>query len=330
MKSAKVSQHSKLEPKGPDVSVLIVGYNSAQVIQNCLNSILKACQNYELEVLFVDQGDGSTEVLVKEEFPAVTIVPSRGNLGFAGGNNLLKASAKGKNLLLLNPDVELHSNAIDILLDAAESYPEAAAWGGITLTRDGTPDIGNTVHVPSIGEMASRLFGRSRMGLSGHEKFDADERVAALSGGFVLISKTAWDEIEGLDERYFLYCEEVDFFYRLSQRGHSFWRISAARAFHDIGHGEAASPRRSLNSVTGKMQFARLHWSKPRQFLAFMLIWLGALERYLIGSLLGKFKPALGELARSNRLIALYPGHWRNGYAPDSGLLAKLLSRPID
>lgn len=319
--SDKISQGT--EPQ-PDVSILVVGYNSADLIAQCVESIPLACQRHNYETILVDQGDGTTEALVTEKYPEVAIVPSRGNIGFAGGNNLLAAKARGRYLLLLNPDVELKSYAVDVLLDAALQHPDASAWGGITLDRGGAPDVGNTVHTPSLREMASRVFGRSSARLRDGKSFDEDERTDVLSGGFVLIARSAWDDAGGLDERYFLYCEEVDFFFRLTAKGHKFWRIADSLAHHDIGHGEVTSPMRMLYRAAGLMQFARLHWSSPRVFAAFALIWIGALQRFVAGSIGGRWSPRFKALAEGHRRLALRPNDWRYGYDPKRGLLVKL------
>ena len=79
-----------------------------------------------------------------------------------------------------------------------------------------------------------------------------------LSGGFVLIDRKAWQHGDGLDERYFLYCEEVDFFYRLGQHGHSFMRVAEARAVHDIGHGQVFSPMRVSTELAARAGIATI------------------------------------------------------------------------
>jgi GT2 family glycosyltransferase len=306
-----------------DVSILVVAYNSQAIISACLSSVPAACTRHRYEILLVDNGDGATAELVAARFPDVTIVPSRGNIGFAGGNNLLAAQARGRNLLLLNPDVVLRAEAIDRLLDATEAYPDAAAWGGVTLDREGRPDLGNTVHIPSLREMASRVLGRSMASRAGPLGVDEDAEVPVMSGSFVMFDRVAWDEVGGLDDRYFLYCEEVDLFYRLARRGYRFWRIGSARAFHDIGHGEALSATRMLYRAAGNMQFARQHWSRPKQDIAFILTWAGALERLLIGRIAGRWKPRLRQVGECHRDIALSPLSWRYGYDPVRGLKAK-------
>lgn len=322
-----VSPHAQAKPQ---ISILVVGFNSAAFIERCLGSIETACTHHSYEILFVDQGDGSTQEIVEERFPQTRIVPSRGNIGFAAGNNLLASHARGQFLLLLNPDVEPLPEAIDALVDGQEKYPAASAWGGVTLDANDNPDVGNTVHIPSLREMASRLFGRSSVALNTNSTFVEDEQVDALSGGFVLIARATWDQADGLDERYFLYCEEVDFFYRMGLRGHTFWRMSKARARHFIGHGSVESPMRMLYSAAGVMQFARIHWGQFRQIAAFGLIWLAAVQRWNVGRLLGRWRPQLREVGRSQQVLARKPSFWRFGYDPRRGLLAKLRKHPLD
>lgn len=308
----------------PDVSILIVAYNSADLISRCIASITQACTRYACEVLLVDNGDGTTEALVAAAFPNVRVVESRGNIGFAAGNNLLAGHARAPKLLLANPDLEMRPGAIDALLDAAQRYPDAAAWGGVTLNRQGEPDWGNNVEVPTLRELASRAMGRSLVATVDPERFAHDHRADVLMGGFVMIARQPWDEVGGFDERYFLYCEEVDLFFRLSQKGHHFWRIAEARAFHDVGHGTNMSSGRVLFLMAGTMQFARIHWTPFEQFRAFVYLWLAAVIRYVLGLAAGSFKPALQGHRTAYKAIALSPSLWRYGYEPERGLLSRL------
>lgn len=308
----------------PDVSILVVAYNSQAIISECLASIPAACTRFRYEVLLVDNGDGATADLAAARFPEVRIVPSRGNVGFAAGNNHLAARAKGRFLLLLNPDVVLKPEAVDRLMEATRTYPDAAAWGGVTLDRDDRPDLGNTVHIPSLREMASRVVGRSIAATTPLVGVDEDARVDVLSGSFAMFTRAAWDEVGGLDERYFLYCEEVDLFYRLGQRGHTFWRIMNSRANHDVGHGDATSPMRELYLNAGVVQFTRMHWSKSSAFIARVLILTLALQRYLLGKMLGWRWRGLTVSARRQRLVALRPHYWWHGYDRELGLLARM------
>lgn len=268
---------------GPAVSILIVAFNSAALIAKCLEAIPSACALVTHEVLLVDNGDGTTEELVRERFPAVQIVPSRGNIGFAAGNNLLASHARGNTLLLLNPDLIAYPGSIDALVAASERYPQAAAWGGITLAENGEPDAGNTIPLPSLMRLMMGAAGLARFADAKGTSFTQDSIVSVICGGFVMFRRDVWEEMGGLDESYFLYSEEIDLFYRLARKGYESWRIAEARGYHAVGHGDGLSPQRMLYQAAGAMQFARLHWSWPKRWAAFILMWLAAWQRYAAG-----------------------------------------------
>ncbi|MDY7098698.1 MAG: glycosyltransferase family 2 protein [Pseudomonadota bacterium] len=311
----------------PTVSILIVAYNSAALIERCISAIAPACRKQSFEVLLVDNGDGSTEALVTERFPEVRIIPTRGNIGFAAGNNWLAEHARSDYLLLLNPDMVLFENAIDALFEGVAAHPNAGAWGGISVDSDGTPNSGNAIPIPSLGEFASRAMGRSREEGLPPERLLNDAQVNVLMGGFMMLPRKAWAEVAGLDERYFLYCEEVDLLHRLESKGYTFWRIAGARGEHEAFHGQSHSPMRALYSTAGKVEFMRAHWSTPRRYLGTALLWLGTFERFLAGKLLGSSRPNLAKRADASRYVALQPSLWMNGYHPTKGLMAQLTRR---
>lgn len=313
----------------PDVSILIVAYNSADLIEACIDSISPACVRHRFEILLIDNGDQTTASLVQARYPHVRIVESRGNIGFAGGNNALARHARAPLLLLLNPDMKLEPHAIDALLAGAERHSDAAAWGGVTLNANGTPDSGNAIAMPSMAELLSVAAGRSRIGSMPIRGVNEDERVDVVSGGFVMFARSAWDAAGGLDERYFLYGEEVDLFYRLNKQGLAIWRIADARGFHAVGHGAGLSPMRLLYRAAGNMQFLHLHWSRIGAWTGAMLMWIAALERYLAGCLLGGIRPGIKAMGDGYRLVALKPHLWFSGYDPQTGLLAQLERNPF-
>jgi N-acetylglucosaminyl-diphospho-decaprenol L-rhamnosyltransferase len=314
-------------PTAIDVSILVVAYNSASLIEACISSIAPACTRHRYEILLIDNGDGSTEALVQERFAHVKIVPSRGNIGFAAGNNALADQAHGAYILLLNPDMKLFPGAIDALFEGVSAHPQAVAWGGVTVDAQGRPDTGNSIPKPSLAEFASSALGRSLQQNLRPERLESDAEVKLLMGGFVMFTRAAWEAAQGLDERYFLYCEEVDLFHRLAGMGHSFWRIAAARGYHEAGHGDGSSPTRLLYHAAGTAEFTHRHWSRPAAMIGSVLFWIAAVERYLAGRLLSRWIPRLKSLEKAYRLVACYPGLWRHGYHKQRGLMAQLKKR---
>lgn len=312
----------------PVVSILIVAFNSAALIADCLDAIPQGAERHRYEVLMVDNGDGSTEAMVARSYPWVRIIPSRGNIGFAAGNNLLASHAAADLLLLLNPDMVVFPGAVDALIDGSRAYPAAAAWGGVTVSKDGKHDSGNAIAMPSLSEFASVAMGRSQIGNAPLEGIERDTMVDILIGGFVMFSGDIWQQMGGLDERYFLYGEEVDLFFRLNRKGYKVWRISKAYGTHTTAHGGHLSPMRLLYRAAGTMQFLRLHWSWPARALAALLLWIAAVERVLAGQLLGGMRPHLRELGKGYRYVAARPLYWLFGYDEERGLMARLANRP--
>ncbi len=310
-------------PSEPQVSVLIVAYNSCRCIARCIAAIDHAAREAAVEVLLVDNGQDGTGDLVAAQFPQVHVVPSQGNVGFARGNNLLARHARAPLLLLLNPDMYCEPGAIDALVAAARRYPDAAAWGGISLDATGQPDTGNAIVVPSLRQYASAALGRT---LAARDRLHLvqDQQVQVLLGGFVMIDRKAWDAAGGFDERFFLYCEEVDLFARMDRAGGQLWSIPAARAQHELAHGDNLAPRRLLYMAAGTAEYLRKHWSAPKRVLGLGLLWLASVERWAAGKLLGRWWPRLAALGEGHRLVATGPGLWRYGYDPVRGLKAKI------
>lgn len=325
--SAQASAAFESNAEAVDVSVLIVAYNSTALIESCIESIAAACTSQSFEILMIDNGDGSTEALVRDRYPRVRIVPSQGNVGFAAGNNALARKARGKFLLLLNPDMKLFPCSIDALFEGVIAYPNASAWGGVTVDENDRPDTGNAIPMPSLLAFFRAAVGRSSAANLPPERLEVDSQVDLLMGGFVMFNRAAWEQAGGLDERYFLYCEEVDLFYRLARMGHSFWRIAAARGYHAAGHGDGTSPIRVMYLAAGTAEFTRAHWSAPAATIGKTLFWIAAIERYAVGLFLGRRVPWLQSRAKAYRLIACRPRLWWFGYDKRRGLLAQLKER---
>lgn len=309
---------------GPLISVLVVAYNSRALIERCLTRIFAAARATQIEVLLIDNGQDGTAGLVADKFPEVRVIPSRGNIGFAAANNALAEEATGPYLLLVNPDLFLKEDAIDALVLGARRHPEASAWGGVTLDHDGMPDTGNAIAIPSLSEFASAAAGRSITGARRSREFDGDCQTDVLCGGLVMISRDVWVAAEGMDEAFFLYSEEVDFFVRLRASGHEIYRIGDARGEHLIAHGGNLSPSRLMFKTAGTMQFMRKHWSLPKCVAGGILIWIAAMGRYLAGKLLGRWKPRLAKLGQAHSDVAFRPQRWWHGYDSEKGYKAWL------
>lgn len=296
------------------LSILIVAYNSAKYIGDCLTSVFEFTSG-DFEVLLIDNGTDGTEDLVLSRFPAVRVIPSRGNIGFGPANNLLAQHARGDRLLLLNPDTKLINPAIDRLLAFSYAQP-AGAWGGVTTYPDGTPDTGNFLEIPSIKNivLAAVAPAMSQKRLVDLKDLSAPRQVSVLCGGFMMMSREAWDAVGGFDPTFLLYSEEVDLFTRLRQAGYEAWITPDSQLIHDVGSGARISATRMRFVYTGRMHYARRHWRSPVVEIVGIAHWVEAARRWLIGAMLGKISAVQSERREAYHPIVMSPLSWWRGY----------------
>lgn len=208
-----------------------------------MRHLLQAVQGLSIEVLFVNNGDDGSEEIVRDHFPGSVIVPSQGNVGFAAGMNLLANHATGPLLFLLNPDVELHPDAIVELHAVSRDYPDYKILGALAVGADGKSDLRSLPSLPKVTELLKGALGLSeRM-----RQIDLSGRlveVEAVCGGMMMVRTEAWRELGGMDETFFLYSEELDFCIRLRASGGRVALVPSSRGFHDIGSGAQLSPKR--------------------------------------------------------------------------------------
>ncbi len=305
----------------PALSIPIVAYNSAGFIADCIGSVIEHTAPGSYEILLVDNGTDGTADKVAAEFPTVRIIPGQGNIGFGKGNNLLADHARGRYLLLLNPDTTLVDAAIDSLLAFARSQP-AGAWGGLTTLPDGSLDGGNFLTLPSIGAIFRDVIGIARTAKhrAEFERRTRPRRVEVLCSGFMMISREAWDAVGGFDPSFLLYSEEIDLFTRLRKIGQEVWLYPGSRIIHDIGSGNAYTPARMRYSQTGLMHYARRHWRTPMAQIVGVAYWLIAARRWLVSVLLCRVSANHRARMKAHTQIVMNPAIWWRGYEGKTSL----------
>jgi GT2 family glycosyltransferase len=211
-----------------DVSIVIVNWNTRDIVRNCLCSTYGQTKNVDFEVIVIDNAsmDGSAK-MVQTEFPQVNLIKNSNNVGFAAACNQGIAISKGKYVLLLNSDIVILDNAIAKAFTFAETHPEAAVVGCRVLNPDKTvqqtcfmfPSLLNmllsTTHLHKLFS-SSGFFGREYM-----TWWDRDDvrQVDCVTGCFMLVRQNAIKDVGTLDERFFMYGEETDWCYRFKKAG---------------------------------------------------------------------------------------------------------------
>jgi GT2 family glycosyltransferase len=231
--------------EGVDLSAIVVTYNSRALTLACAQSVAaeQARSPYTVELLVVDNGstDGTAAAL-RAAVPQARVLVQPTNLGFAGGNNAGLAAAHGRYLLLLNSDTEVQSGALDTLIAFMDAHPEAGACGPMLLNPDGSLQPTGRA-LPTLGSLLvdmTRLYKLQRRELYGQHRRDYRQvaAVGELSAAALLVRRTVYAQVGGLDTQFFFYYEDVDWCKRIGDAG---WRIYYVPQAHVMHHWQGTS-----------------------------------------------------------------------------------------
>ncbi len=281
----------------PRLAVVILNYNRADLLADCLASLYAAPARCELAVWVVDNAssDGSPE-MVRARFPQARLIVSPVNGGFSYGNNLaiapIIAEGSADYVLLLNNDTVVPPGALDGLVDYLEAHPEVGVVGPKLLLPDGSLDLACRRSFPtpevSFYRMTglSRLFPRSpRFARYNLTYLDPDQEteVDAVVGACMLLRASVIAEVGLLDEQFFMYGEDLDWCYRIKQYG---WRIVYYPGVVVHHYKRASSTRRAIPSIRAFYDamriFHRKHYAATTPAPLNALIELGITAKELL------------------------------------------------
>jgi hypothetical protein len=209
------------------LSVIVVNWNTADLLWQCLESIYADLTAVEAEVLVVDSASTDHSMTqAQARYPQSTFIFSPVNVGFGTANNLALRQARGDFLLLLNPDTLVHPGAIDVLLGYMEKYPHVGASASRLLNPDGSLQYSCSPE-PTLGREFLRMFHLGGVRPDGYYPMQTwnltlPRSVEVILGACMLLRKTALDQAGLFDENFFMYSEEVDLCRRIRQAG---WEI---------------------------------------------------------------------------------------------------------
>ncbi|MGN0776122.1 MAG: glycosyltransferase family 2 protein [Candidatus Ventricola sp.] len=229
-----------------DVSVIIVNYHCAQMTIDCIRSVFEKTQTASFEVIVVDNasGDGSAELLRQTFGDLIQVIESDENLGFGKANNLGARHASGEYLFLLNPDTILVNDAIGILRDYLRKHPQTGVVGGNLYAPDMTPTPSYCLAFDDLKRERRNagwvhLIGskvRTKLGIRGKMKefnfSNREKQVAYIFGADMMLPKCLFDEVGGFDPAFFMYAEEQELTWRITQRGYRVMSVPQAQIIH--------------------------------------------------------------------------------------------------
>lgn len=315
------------ETEAPPVSIIVVSYNTREMTLDCLRSLAAETRTpYELIVVDNASSDGSAAAIAAA-FPEARLIASDENLGFAKANNLAAREARGRYLLLLNPDTVTLERAVDRLLAFADRTPEARIWGGRTLYADRSLNPGSCNGLLTLWGVFCRTSGLASA-FAASPVFNPDEyggwdrsterEVGYVCGCFFLIERAFWNELGGFDLSFVMYGEETDLCHRARARGARPRVTPDATIVHYVG---ASSTRRSNKEalvLKAQLTLVERHLPGWRKRPALFLLRVKPLLRKLGGE-------AAAKLTRSARARAVAQhwgdvwrdrASWRNGFPP--------------
>lgn len=264
-----------------DLSIIIVSYNVKNLLRECLASIPAGADGLRAETIVIDNRshDGTVD-MVRQEYPDVTVIESPKNGGYAYANNIglrwLLArrdatSEMPRYVLLLNPDTVVPAGTLAAMVSFLDEHPEAAVAGPRLIRPDGSLDLACRRSFPSPEVSLYRMLGLSKL-FPRHRRFaqynltylDPNDvvEVDSVVGAFMMLRGEILDQVGLLDESFFMYGEDLDWAYRIKQRG---WKVLYNGAVHAIHHKGASSRQRSTRSTIefyrAMLTFYRKHYS---------------------------------------------------------------------
>ncbi len=235
----------------PDVSVIIVSYNTADLLEACLESVL-ASKQVLCEVFVVDNAskDGSAEV-VRERFPAVRLIANEDNRGFGAANNQALRECAGRYVIFLNPDTTVEPESFYRMVGFMESHPAVGLAGPRVLNPDGSRQDSISLRYPG------HRYGAADLGPLPGE-------IACVLGACQIASRKLLLELGGFDEDFFLYGEDQDLCLRIRKRGHVIGLIDDAVIMHHGGQSERQTLPEEVvrKKIRAEYLFYRKHY-KP-------------------------------------------------------------------
>jgi GT2 family glycosyltransferase len=217
----------------PELSIVILNYNTKDLLRNCLSSLEKVQKEVNFEMIVVDNGsaDSSTK-MVESEFPWVQLIRNNKNLGFAAGNNKARLHCAGRFILFLNSDTLVPKNTLRKVVDYLREHKKVGALTCKIVLPSGDldKDARRSFITPWIGLVhiflkLDRIFPKSRLFAKywyGYISPDKTHEVDALQGAFFLVRKKILDGVNWFDEDYFLDGEDIDLSWRIKEVG---WKI---------------------------------------------------------------------------------------------------------
>lgn len=287
------------------LSIIIVNYNTYALTKQTIESIIQTNHNFNYEIILVDNAssDGSIQKL-KENFNnlilnnILKISINESNLGFAKANNIGAILAKGKYILLLNSDTVIKDDCLEKCIYQMESDKNIGALGCKVVLSNGTLDHACKRGFPTPKASLYYFLKLHKKNPIKYGQYNAlylneDEigEVDCLTGAFMLMPKIVFDKVNGLDEDFFMYGEDIDLCYRIKENGYKVFYYPEARIVHYKGGSSKKRRTKVIYDFHEAMWiFYKKHYYKKYNYIVTSLVYLGVWIKYFIELFKNLFK----------------------------------------
>lgn len=253
-----------------DLSIVIVSWNVRELLRACLQALQTTTQTISFEVLVVDNAssDGTVE-MVATEFPQHHLIALKENIGFAAANNLGASHARGEIILFLNDDTQVYDHTLDQCVAYLRTHAEVGVLGCQLINSDQTlqPSVRKDPGVYDQSLILLKIPHIFPSTISSYMCVDFDyqktQTVEQVMGAFFMMPRAVFDQMNGWDEGYFLWFEEVDMCTRVRAHGYSVVYLSTARCLHHKGASFASNRPLRLQKIWqhSLLRYMRLYQS---------------------------------------------------------------------
>lgn len=289
------------------LSIVIVLYNSAKVIETTLDAVYASKVNFDYEVLIVDNKSPDNSVqIVREKYLSDLQIASKTKLllhdkneGFGIGNNIGIANSQGDYVLLLNSDTKLSPENLQVMVDFMESRPDVGGATCKLIKADGEIDPASRRGEPNLLRSFFRLFGLQKLfpkWFGGYNMLHKDPNVESelesCSGAYLIMPGEIVKKVGGFDPRFFMYAEDLDLCRKIREAGFKIWWYPKTTCVHFRGQSTKHTPQKMIYAFYEAMWIYYKKWYSQKYFYIMdPLVFLGLTVLYLYKSLQNLLKP---------------------------------------
>jgi GT2 family glycosyltransferase len=256
------------------LSVIILNYNVQHFLELCLQSVKAALVEIDSEIIVVDNNSPDDSCrMIRQKFPDITLIENKTNFGFSKGNNIGVAQANGEYICILNPDTVVAEDSFLKVLSFAKAQKNLGAIGCKLIDGRGNYLPESKRNVPVVKVALLKILGKTKQYYANQLTPNETGKVDVLVGAFMFMKREVYTKINGFDEDYFMYGEDVDLSYRILKLGLDNYYVGDTTILHYKGESTLKDAKYAERFYGAMQIFYRKHFK--RNILFDTIVWIG-------------------------------------------------------